>query len=1193
MGGAGGCHGASIGFDSLGAFTVRMLVGALVTFVLVIVVCLVAFWQAGCPKGGFQCRDGQCLARSRRCDNENNCSEREDEEDCMLPDGVDVKSFSFPSTSNAPCHMCVCPSPHRPDECLLPSPPHPSLAQCRLTPRTPTGDEAGVRSPRNAFQRLHQTSTAGEAREKVERRRGGVEVHVRRRTLEERWLVRRKVPDTNGYRVMENETVWETREKKSHNKMRRNIDTNVYQAMGNETGWKLVKRFVSDKKCKENISERKGEAREERVERSKNTLINVQDGRRLAHAFIKTPETVQGSSLYQECAPRCPPPPPPPPRGEEQARERNCQHTRGGNGERTIYPAVFLNPFHKTKPLTPRHVDERHFRSRGMADNLRGVSFGVRGKKDIHGTRTNKHLKEKAQYEFLHTGNRVAYTFVTATSRPRGRRKRQRGTEGTVRGLDHGLDATPTDLKPPEQHTSGDMDFDNTATTANLPGNITLDSADEDEEEDRRLNEQQVTEEGEGPESRSPEVVADRPDAEVQDSCHCELSNYLTCVGTYLRIISDRIVGEIKHLTLRNDDAPILEDKALMRHDTLETLSLTSGGLITLPLRFFVNHRFLEHLYLTGNRIEVVEEESCIGLEVLKVLFINRNELTYIDLDCFRHTPALQDLNMGHNKLTLDGQSFPHLPHLTSLYLNNNLLTNINGTLLASLPFIRTLDLRDNLITTVHPKAFSLLTHLRFLMMSGNRVTSVAGLFRGLNSLAMLKLEKLDLHDINTKNFRILPSLKFVYFDTFRYCRYVPTVAICLPNFDGVTSTEDLLSWRTLRVAVWLMALLTIIANGLVIFCRAISRKDNKILKLFIKNLAVADLLMGVYLVMIGVQDAATRGRFNFHALQWADSYMCVFAGALAMVSSETSVFIISFMSLERYLYISEAFHDRTLSLRGARLCLAAIWLTSVSLAFFPILWIRSFYGNNSVCFPLYINEPYLAGWQYSAFIFLGLNFVSMLVILASYVGLFLNIRGTRLSTSRTSDEMNFAFRFFFIVVTNCLCWLPIMCVKVAALAHVEVHQGVYAWLVVLVLPINSAVNPALYTFSTSQFQLQMTSAVTIFRRLQQRHNSDTEALRHSSTRTGGSHHHPHHLHNPPHAHAHSPLEPHPVPNNLVLMEVRDIHLKNLPSPESVATLSPRDLRNGLLMNIPEAPPLPEESPPPDEGGGDETSDVR
>ncbi|KAG7161904.1 Relaxin receptor 2-like 3, partial [Homarus americanus] len=92
---------------------------------------------------------------------------------------------------------------------------------------------------------------------------------------------------------------------------------------------------------------------------------------------------------------------------------------------------------------------------------------------------------------------------------------------------------------------------------------------------------------------------------------------------------------------------------------------------------------------------------------------------------------------------------------------------------------------------------------------------------------------------------------------------------------------------------------------------------------------------MGVYLVVVGVEDVRTRGKFHSYALHWASSYLCTFAGILALVSSETSVFILTFMSLERYLYISEALDDRALSERSAKMCLIVIWLTSISLALF------------------------------------------------------------------------------------------------------------------------------------------------------------------------------------------------------------------------------------------------------------------
>jgi len=38
--------------------------------------------------------------------------------------------------------------------------------------------------------------------------------------------------------------------------------------------------------------------------------------------------------------------------------------------------------------------------------------------------------------------------------------------------------------------------------------------------------------------------------------------------------------------------------------------------------------------------------------------------------------------------------------------------------------------------------------------------------------------------------------------------------------------------------------------------------------------------------------------------------------------------------------------------------------------------WRKSthYYGSSGLCFPLHISEPFSLGWQYSAFIFLGVN---------------------------------------------------------------------------------------------------------------------------------------------------------------------------------------------------------------------------
>lgn len=89
--------------------------------------------------------------------------------------------------------------------------------------------------------------------------------------------------------------------------------------------------------------------------------------------------------------------------------------------------------------------------------------------------------------------------------------------------------------------------------------------------------------------------------------------------------------------------------------------------------------------------------------------------------------------------------------------------------------------------------------------------------------------------------------------------------------------------------------------------------------------------------------------------------------------------------------------------------------------------------------------------------------------------------------------------RFAIIITTDCACWLPVIVVKFIALsglytttfitiltslfvykmckfnviAGVSISPSLYAWLAVLVLPVNSALNPILYTLTTAIFKQQ------------------------------------------------------------------------------------------------------------------------
>jgi len=75
-------------------------------------------------------------------------------------------------------------------------------------------------------------------------------------------------------------------------------------------------------------------------------------------------------------------------------------------------------------------------------------------------------------------------------------------------------------------------------------------------------------------------------------------------------------------------------------------------------------------------------------------------------------------------------------------------------------------------------------------------------------------------------------------FSSFESCRYAPMVRVCHPLGDGISSLFNLLDSLLLRVAIWLVALVTCAGNAFVIVCRMLFHDEHNSHSLFIKYLA-------------------------------------------------------------------------------------------------------------------------------------------------------------------------------------------------------------------------------------------------------------------------------------------------------------------------------------------------------------------
>uniref|UniRef100_A0AAZ3RCQ5 G-protein coupled receptors family 1 profile domain-containing protein n=1 Tax=Oncorhynchus tshawytscha TaxID=74940 RepID=A0AAZ3RCQ5_ONCTS len=462
--------------------------------------------------------------------------------------------------------------------------------------------------------------------------------------------------------------------------------------------------------------------------------------------------------------------------------------------------------------------------------------------------------------------------------------------------------------------------------------------------------------------------------------------------------------------------------------------------------------------------------------------YLQHNRIRAVSPNAFRGLYNLTRLYLSYNKISiLMPGVFQDLHKLEWLILENNSIHQISPTTFSGLRSLVLLVLLNNALTMLDDICLEM-PRLNWLDMEGNQIESVGNVtFWSCNMMTVLA-QGLGIVFGQSPSFTLFIDFSpvvFSYFKKFQYCGYAPHVRSCKPNTDGISSFEDLLANIVLRVFVWVVSATTCFGNIFVICMRSYIRSENKLHAMCIISLCCADGLMGVYLFMIGAYDLKFRGEYNRHAQAWMDSVQCQVIGSLAMLSTEVSVLLLTYLTLEKYICIVYPFRYLTPGRRRTVSILLSIWFIGFVIAFLPLVFkglFRNFYGTNGVCFPLHSEQPETTGAQvYSIVIFLGLNLVAFLIIVLSYGSMFYNIQRTGTQTTKYSNhiknEVTIAKRFFSIVITDSLCWIPIFVLKILSLLQVEIPGTISSWVVIFILPINSALNPILYTLTTRPFK--------------------------------------------------------------------------------------------------------------------------
>ena len=281
----------------------------------------------------------------------------------------------------------------------------------------------------------------------------------------------------------------------------------------------------------------------------------------------------------------------------------------------------------------------------------------------------------------------------------------------------------------------------------------------------------------------------------------------------------------------------------------------------------------------------------------------------------------------------------------------------------------------------------------------------------------------------------------------------------------------------------WILGLSALLGNAFVIFWRAVpqehrSKKAVSVQSILVMNLAIADGLMGVYMLIIASADMYYRDIYIIYAEDWKSSIVCKMAGFLSVLSSEASVFFLTVISVDRGISVITPFSDLRLNQYKLKIAILLIWSVTILISLIPAVtkfyFGNSFYGRSSVCLALPLTTDTPEGWEYSVAIFLGLNLLAFLIMLVCYVGIYISVKisskRVKSSAKNRSEQIELATRMAFLIGTDFCCWAPIIIMGLVSLSGVgSVSPDVYVWTAVFILPLNSSLNPYLYTILTRE----------------------------------------------------------------------------------------------------------------------------
>uniref|UniRef100_A0A8C4QT96 Atypical chemokine receptor 3 n=1 Tax=Eptatretus burgeri TaxID=7764 RepID=A0A8C4QT96_EPTBU len=285
-----------------------------------------------------------------------------------------------------------------------------------------------------------------------------------------------------------------------------------------------------------------------------------------------------------------------------------------------------------------------------------------------------------------------------------------------------------------------------------------------------------------------------------------------------------------------------------------------------------------------------------------------------------------------------------------------------------------------------------------------------------------------------------------------------------------------------------------VLGNLAVILFNVLGRKDHNGTRLYIVNLAIADLFVSLTLPVQAIS-------LLRHNEWWLGSFMCKATHSIFSINVFSSIFFLVCMSVDRYFSLVRGFHAQRSYQVGLIAC-SISWIVAVLASLPEIIYFQvdmSSHLNTTTCHLAFSVESYN---KWNAAIDLIYNILGFIlpfpVMVICYIPLARAMETSGVAQKSTGCRIILAYLIVFLV-----CWLPFhMAVFIDALFHLEVFS--FSCLALL----HCCINPMLYSFINKQHRQDFFRPIVVTFKKRSVHKSmlpSPEPSRESSTSTGST----------------------------------------------------------------------------------------